>query len=327
MLKYIVKRIVSAIVTLFIASSLLFILLQFMPGKPYEDNKYDAATSLAIKDKYDLDEPFFLRYFSFIGGIAGFEIDIEDGGIESIDYNVVPQFGDSWEGQELPVSETLLKKLPISSRLGIQAILLGTIIGLIFGILAALYKNRWIDHLITILAVIGISVPSFVFAAILMFKGSQGTTFNVIYDKGEVFNSLLLPTIALSVFVIATLTRYMRSELVEVLESDYIALSHAKGVSRNKVIRRHSIRNALIPVITVMGPLTLSILGGSMVIEKIFSIPGMGGELVKAIKANNHPIVLGLTFYYTAMYMIVILLVDISYGIIDPRIRIQGSAE
>ncbi len=199
-----------------------------------------------------------------------------------------------------------------------------------FGVFAAIYKNKLPDHIITILAVIGVSVPSFVFASVLSYLASKGTFFPLIYDGssiGSMFLSLILPTISLSLFVISTLTRYMRSELVEVLGSDYIALAHAKGVSRSKVIRRHSIRNALIPVITVMGPLTLSILGGSMVIEKVFTIPGLGGQLTTSVTANDHPVILGLTFYYTAIYMVVILLVDISYGIIDPRIRVQGGAE
>ncbi len=330
MFKYIIKRIASAILTLFIAASLLFTILQFIPGKVYEDKDYDPATQLAIKDKFDLDEPFYLRYFSFAGGIIGFDIDIEDGRIESIEYKVVPQFGNSWTENEAPVGDTLINKVPISIMLGFMALILGSIIGILFGILSAIYKNKPLDHIITALAVIGISLPSFVFASILMYRAGSGSTFPVIFDDSSfsaMLISLVLPAIALSVFVIATLTRYMRTELIDVLGSEHITSARAMGLDRGKLIRKHSIRNALIPVITVMGPLTLTVLGGSMVIERVFSIPGLGDQLIISVQDNDHPMILGLTFYYTAIYMIIILIIDILYGIIDPRVRLYGGDE
>ncbi len=332
MLKYILKRIASAIVTILISSSILFFLVQILPGKPYESGKLDPNQIADVKDKFDLDEPLMLRYGQFMIGLLGFESDIEDGKFVegSIEYKVLPQFGNSWTGNEAPVNEDIALSLPISMRLGLQAIIFGTIVGLTFGVIAGLYKNRFPDHILTFLAVVGISVPSFVFASLLVylfgevFLGKLPFDIPPMYNQGQPFTSTILPTFALSLFVISTLTRYMRSELVEVFSSDYILLAKSKGIKHRSVIFRHSIRNALIPVITVMGPLFLALLTGSMVIEATFGVPGMGESMINAINDGDHPIILGLSFYYTLFYIVVILLVDLSYGLIDPRIRIAG---
>ncbi len=332
MLKYILKRIAAAIVTILISSSLLFFLVQVLPGKPYDSNKLDPQQIADKMDELDMDEPLMLRYSQFIIGILGFESDIEDGTFVegSIKYKVIPQFGYSWDSNGAPVNETLLLTLPISMRVGFQAIIFGTIVGLLFGIVAGLYKNRFPDHILTFLAVVGISVPSFVFASLLIYifgdvlYGKLPFDIPFKYNQAHPFSSTILPTIALSLYIISTLTRYMRSELVEVFSSDYILLAKAKGIKHRSVIFRHSIRNALIPVITVIGPLFLALLTGSMVIESAFGIPGMGGLMLDAITKGDHPTILGLAFYYTTFYIIVVLLVDLSYGLIDPRIRIAG---
>ncbi len=326
MLNYIFKRIGAAIVTILIASSLLFFLVQFLPGKPYSNPKLDLEQREAIKDELDLDEPLFLRYGQFVIGILGFESDIEDGGFEKIEYKFFPQFGISWDSNRAPVNEKISSALPISMTIGFIAIIFGTIVGILFGIIAGLYRNKFPDHFLTFLAVVGISVPSFVFAMLILYFAAEVIPLDItfIYDKGEPFLSALLPALALSLFVISTLTRYMRSELVEVFSSDYILLAKAKGIKHRSVIFRHSIRNALIPVVTVMGPLFLSIMVGSMAVEATFSVPGMGGMIVNAVNIGDHPTILGLSFYYSLFYIIIILLIDISYGLIDPRIRING---
>ncbi len=326
MIKYILKRIGAAIVTILIASSILFFLVQFLPGKPYSNDKLDPDQVAAIKDDLDLDEPLFLRYGQFVIGILGFESDIEDGWFETIEYKVFPQFGISWDANRAPVNEKISNALPISMRIGFQAIIFGSVVGIMFGIIAGLYRNKFPDHMLTFLAVLGISVPSFVFAMLLVYLFSEVLPFDTpfVYDKSQAFSSSLLPSLALSFFVISTLTRYMRSELVEVFGSDYILLAKAKGIKHRSVIFRHSIRNALIPVVTVMGPLFLSILVGSMAVEATFAVPGMGGMIVESVNLGDHPTILGLSFYYSLFYILVILLIDLSYGIIDPRIRITG---
>ncbi len=326
MLKYILKRIGAAIMTIWIASSILFFLVQLLPGKPYSDPKLDQLQKEAIMDNLDLDEPLYLRYSQFVLGIFGFESDIEDGGFESIEYKVIPQFGSSWDSSKAAVNDKIGSTIPLSMRVGFQAIIFGSIVGILFGIIAGLYRNKFPDHAFTFLAVLGISVPSFIFALLIVYLFATVLPFDIpyYYKKSEPFSSTLLPSLALSLFVISTLTRYMRSELVEVFGSDYILLAKAKGIKHRSVIFRHSIRNALIPVVTVMGPLFLSILAGSMAIESTFSVPGMGRMMVSAVNTSDHPTILGLAFYYSLFYIVVILLIDLSYGLIDPRIRISG---
>ncbi len=325
MLKYVLKRLGAAVVTLIIASSILFFLVQLLPDTPYSSNKLDEAQKEAIMDELDVDEPLHLRYAQFVIGLIGFESDIEDGEFVEINYKVLPQFGNSWVGTKEPINEKIAGALPISMSIGIAAIIFGTIVGVTFGVIAGLYKNKFPDTALTFLAVLGISVPSFIFAMVLVYIFSEYIPIlPVSYEIAEPIKSSILPSLALSTFVIATLTRYMRSELVEVFGSDYILLAKAKGIKHKNVIFRHSIRNALIPVVTVIGPLFLSLLAGSMTVESTFGIPGMGALVVDAVNAGDHPTVLGLSFYYSFFYIIVILLVDISYGLIDPRIRIAG---
>lgn len=324
MTKYLLKRIGFALLTLLIASSLLFSLLQLMPGAPYE-NKLDETTKEQIKDEYDLDEPVALQYVKFFGGVLGFKIEIDDGSVQGVDYKGMPQFGRQWAPTKAPVSTIIGNQYPLSMFIGFQGLIMGLIAGLIFGVVSALRRNTAWDHILTMVAVVGVSVPSFVFASVLQyFIGFKLGVFPITYEINNMFSSSILPAFALSLFVTASLTRFMRTELVDVLGSDYILLARAKGLSKNKVIVRHAIRNALIPVITVLGPLTLAILSGSVVVEKIFTIPGMGGELVSAIQNYDNPVILGIAFFYSALYILVILLVDISYGIIDPRVRVQG---
>ncbi|ERJ13403.1 ABC transporter permease [Haloplasma contractile] len=337
MIKYILKRIGFSLLTIILASSLLFILLQFMPGKPWDTQKTDPATQARLEDEYDLDEPLALQYIKYMGGVFGFVIEIDDSAVQSVDYQVIPTFGDKWRGDKQPVLDTVRVQYPISVSIGVRGLILGLIVGLFFGVISALKRNTFWDHALTMIAVVGVSVPSFVFATILQyyigFKLQQQPFIQnipilgdipIAYDIASPSMSRVLPAFALSLFVIASLTRFMRTELVDVLGSDYILLARAKGLNKTKVIIKHAIRNALIPVITVIGPLSLAILAGSVVIEKIFAIPGMGGELVSAIQNQDNPLILGLAFFYTFLYVTIILIVDVSYGVIDPRVRVSG---
>ena len=212
----------------------------------------------------------------------------------------------------------------ITIRIGLQAIVLGTVIGLLLGLVAALRRNTWVDTGATVISVIGVSVPSYVFAlGLCFFLGYKFKWFPITYNLDKSFLSTILPTIALSMFVIANVARFLRSEMIEVLQSDFMLLVKAKGVKNKNLILKHAMRNALIPVITVVAPLMVSLMTGSLVVEKIFAIPGMGSLLVTAIQVNDYNVIIALSFIYSILFIGTMLVVDILYGVIDPRIRLS----
>ena len=204
-----------------------------------------------------------------------------------------------------------------------KAILLGTLVGLVLGIVAALKHNTIWDTLTTFVSVLGVSLPSYVFALALSYTlGFKVAIFPLLYSNGQPFKSTVMPTVALCMFTIATVARFTRTELLEVLGTDYILLAESKGISGPQLIIKHQLRNALIPIITVIAPLVVDLMTGSLVVEKIFSIPGIGSLLVTAIQSNNYNVIIALSFIYSAMYIGIMLVVDILYGVIDPRIRL-----
>ncbi len=307
MIRYIGKRLLISLATLFVILTLLFILLELMPGSPFNDEKLSEEQKELLYKKYDLDKPLQVRYVTYLKNVI-----------------IEGDFGQSYTIQKnVDVSKLLKDRLPISVRLGIQSLIVGSIIGILLGVIAAVYKNSKWDTFTTIFAVIGVSVPSYVFAlGLSYFLGYKLKLFPFTYDIYSPVQSSILPTFALSMFVIATVARFMRTELVEVLSSDYILLAEAKGLNTKKVIFKHSIRNALIPVITVLGPLTVGLMTGSLVIERIFGIPGIGDLLVTAISVNDFNIIIGIAFFYSLFYILMALIIDTLYGVIDPRIRV-----
>ena len=212
----------------------------------------------------------------------------------------------------------------VSFELGIGAVVLGSIVGAILGIIAALKHNTWVDTFTSVVSVAGVSIPSYVFALFLVIiVAVQWRLVPVLYDPYNKFASSILPVISLSMFTTATISRFLRSEMLEILNSDYIELARSKGMSERRVIWSHGIRNALIPVITVMGPLLVNLMTGSLVVEKIFGVPGLGELFVTAIMSNDYNVVIAIAFLYSLLFVVTMLIVDILYGVIDPRIRIS----
>jgi oligopeptide transport system permease protein len=304
--KYILKRIGIAFIVLSLIVLILFMLLEFMPGSPFNDEKLSDDQIAVLYHKYGLDQPIFIRFGKYLGSL------------------VQGDFGVSYTiSKNTPISMLLDSRLPVSLRIGGQAVLFGSVIGLILGLIAALKHNTILDTLTTIVSVLGVSLPSYVFALALSYEfGFKMRLFPLIYDINKGFYSSILPTIALSMFTIATIARFTRTEMLDVLGSDYILLAESKGISGPRLIFRHAIRNALIPIITVLAPLIVGLMTGSLVVEKIFSIPGIGSLMVQAIQANDFNVVITLAFIYSFMYVVAMLTVDILYGIIDPRIRL-----
>ncbi len=306
MKKYLLKRIAISIATLLAILLILFLMLEFMPGSPFNDEKLTADQIALLNAKYGLDKPILIRFLNYVKNM------------------LTGDFGVSYTiSKNTPISTLLQTRLPISIRIGGQAVLLGTIVGLILGIIAALKHNTIWDTLTTIISVLGVSLPSYVFALALSYSlGFKLTLFPLLYSADTPFKSSVLPTIALCMFTIATIARFTRTEMIDVLGSDYILLAESKGISGIQLIVKHQLRNALIPIITVLAPLIVGLMTGSLVIEKIFSIPGIGSLLVTAIQSNDYNVIVAIAFIYSAMYIGIMLVVDILYGIIDPRIRL-----
>lgn len=306
MKKYLLKRIAISITTLLVILLILFLMLEFMPGSPFNDEKLTVDQIALLNQKYGLDQPVFIRFLNYIKNM------------------LTGDFGVSYTiSKNTPISALLQTRLPISLRVGGQAVLLGTLIGLVLGIIAAIKHNTIWDTITTIISVLGVSLPSYVFAlGLSYYLGFKVTLFPLLYSAEMPLKSSVLPTIALCMFTIATIARFTRTEMLEVLGSDYMQLAESKGVSGIRLLLRHAVRNALIPIITVLAPLIVGLMTGSLVIEKIFSIPGIGSLLVTAIQSNDYNVIVALAFIYSAMYIGIMLVVDILYGVVDPRIRL-----
>lgn len=306
MKKYILKRLLISVVAILCILLVLFLMLQFMPASPFNDDKLTDDQIALLNEKYGLNDPVLVQYARYVKNMFS--------GDFGVSYNIATN---------VPVSQLLSTRLPVSLRLGAQAVIFGTVIGLLLGVLAALKHNTIWDTITTIISVIGVSLPSYVFAlGLSYFIGFKMGWLPLLYTTDSPFKSSIMATIALSVFTIASIARFTRTELLEVLDSDYMLLAESKGISGPQLIIRHALRNALIPVITVLAPLVVSLMTGSLVIEKIFSIPGIGMLMVTAIQSNDYNVTITLAFIYSVMYIVIMLIVDILYGIIDPRIRL-----
>jgi oligopeptide transport system permease protein len=294
------------VITLFIIATLTFFLMKLLPGSPLQNQeKLTPEQRALILKEYGLDKPVPVQYVQYLGNLLQGDL------------------GVSFQYDNRPVTELIGDRIGPSAQLGFQAIVFGTIVGLVLGIFAAIRHNSWEDYTATVIAVIGISVPSFVLAGFLQyFIGVKLQWLPVAFWEG--FKYTIMPTLALSVGVIANIARFMRTEMLEVLSSDYILTARAKGISNAGVVVKHAIRNSLIPVITILGPMAVNLMTGTLVIEKIFAVPGLGEQFVRSIELNDYPVIMGTTLFYSALLIFVIFIVDILYGIVDPRIRLAG---
>ena len=306
MSKYILRRLLISLATLLVILFVLFIMLDKMPGSPFNDEKLTEAQRLLLYTKYGLDQPFPIRFGKYL-------INMIHGDL-GVSYVL---------NKNQAVSDLLKGPLALSIQIGAKAMLIGTVFGLLLGVASALHHNQWLDTLCSILAIVGVSVPSYVFALLLAYWiGFKLRWTPILYNASQAYASSILPIMALAVFPIATISRFTRSEMIDVLGTEYIRLVQAKGVNDRRVIFHHALRNTLIPVITVMGPLMINLLTGSMVVEKVFGVPGIGMLMVNAIQNNDYNVVIACAFVYSAMYILMMLAVDILYGLIDPRIRV-----
>ena len=303
MIKYILKRLGLLLLTLFLIVTLTFFMMQVMPGTPFSNPKLTPDQLEILKHAYGLDKPLWQQYFIYVG------------------HMFTGNFGTSFVYTNQPVITMIAQRLPVSMQLGVQALILGTILGAFMGKASARRKNGILDGIFGFVSVLGISVPSFVIGTlILLYLGFNLNLFPI--SGWGTFSQTIMPTIALSFAPIAVVTRFVRSEMIESLSSDYILLARAKGLSEKEVVNKHALRNSLIPMLTLIGPMAANLLTGSVLIEKIFSIPGIGSQFVDSIPAKDFPVIMATTIVYAVILMLFILVTDILTAIVDPRVRL-----
>ncbi|MDF2484957.1 MAG: oppB [Herbinix sp.] len=314
MFKYIVKRLAYAVLTLFVLSALTFFMMRLLPGDPFIGEKAIPETTLkALNAKYGLDQPLFVQFGMYIRNILQGDLGL------SIHYN-------------RPVTDIIAQAFPYSFDLGLRALIFATVMGVFLGIVAAVKRGTIWDTATMLIAIIGVSVPGFIIGALLQYflglKLFQWTGIRFFPITGwSTFASKILPAFALSFGSLATISRLMRTTMLDVLGQDYIKTAKSKGLSQRKIIWKHAVRNAIMPVITVLGPIAAAVLTGAFVVENIFSIPGMGKFFVLSIQTQDYTMISGTTLFYGAFLVIASLIVDIAYGFIDPRVKITEAKE
>ena len=308
MAKYVGKRLAYMLITLFVIVVLTFTLMKLLPGSPFDTERFAKLTveqQEAALARYGLDQPIYVQFLKYLGNMLHGD------------------FGTSFYYTNIPVTKVIFSRLGPSMLIGAQAILLGLAIGLSLGIVAACRHNGVVDNFTMIVAVLGISVPNFVVAALLQYYvGLKLGWLPVGFWKSWACS--VLPSIALCFQPLATSARFIRAETLDVLQQDYIVTARSKGMSQARLLVMHTLRNSIIPVVTLMASMVVNLLTGSLAIESIFSIPGIGGLFTESVKNNDYNVIMGLTMFYSAFYMIAILVVDVAYSLIDPRIRIAA---
>ncbi|KKC47667.1 ABC transporter permease [Paenibacillus sp. D9] len=306
MASYILKRLVSMLVTLWLIVTVTFFLMHSVPGSPFDkDGKNSNPTAVQnMMAYYHLDEPVGVQYVLYLKSLLKLDLGPSIG-----------HFPDS-------VNSMISRGFPVSFQLGMIAILFAIVAGIALGTVAALYKNRLIDQAAMVLAVLGIAVPNFVVATLLIKYVAVEWHLLPVAMWGT-WRHAVLPGLALATGPIAIIARMTRANMVEVLTSDYIETARAKGLHPFVIVTKHALRNAVLPVVTLLGALIANVLTGSFVIEKIFAIPGMGKYFVDGINNRDYSVIMGTTVFYSALLLFMMFLVDIAYGLIDPRIKLH----
>ena len=305
MLRFIVRRIIVIVPMLFIVVSLTWALIRLAPGNFYTaEKKLAPAVEKNLRDKYGLDKPWYVQYGKMLLNIAKFD------------------FGNSLKYEGQPVNQILGRALPVSAALGLTAYLFALIVGIAMGTLAALKQNSWIDYASMALAMLGISIPNFVLGPllVLLFALTLYWLPPALW-QGFPSRNIILPALTLSAIYIAYIARLTRSGMLEVLRSDYVRTARAKGLSETAVVTHHALRGGLLPVVSFSGPALAFLITGTVVVEKIFALPGLGNYFINACFNRDEPLIIGIVAFIAIAVLVFNLLVDIAYGFIDPRIR------
>jgi len=302
---YIIKRVISAIVTLFLVATLTFFLMYLVPGGPFLSEKAPSQQTLkALEEKYGLDKPIGIQYLNYMKRLIRGDL------------------GTSLKMRGQEVNDIIKTRFPVSAKIGLLAVVIAIFVGIPMGSVAALNRGKWFDRLIMFLSTMGIAIPGFVVATVLMFF--FGVRLHILPTFGLTSPlHYILPVAALAFYPTAYISRLMRSSMLDVLGQDYMRTAWAKGLSQFKSLFKHALRNAVLPVVTYLGPMLANILTGSFVVEKIFTIPGLGSQFVGSITDRDYPLIMGTTIFLAFLLITMNVIVDIAYKIIDPRIKLK----
>ena len=310
MFVYTIKRLIAGVITVWFIATATFVAMHSVPGDPLMNDKAVTEEIRAnLEARYGLDKPLPEQYFMFLGNM------------------LQGDFGISFTQQNRRVNDIIRDHFPVSATLGILAIFFAACGGILWGALTAIYRNRMPDVIIMFLVILGISVPSFVFAALgqlmlVNINSLVGESIIPVAGWGTIWH-MLMPAMVLGLGTMAFLTRLMRSSMLEVVNEDYIKTARAKGLSATRIFFRHQLRNAILPVITVLGPQIAVITTGGFVVELVFAIPGLGRYFVQAVQQLDYTVIMGTTVFYGAFLVLMVIVVDILYGFIDPRVRLS----
>lgn len=305
MIKYILKRLCYAVVTLWVIATVTFVIMKSIPGDPFQNPKMPPEIRSQLMRKYGLDRPVLEQYKIYLNNIAHGD------------------FGVSLKYKGRSVTKMIKEGFPKSFAIGWRAVLYATLLGILFGIIAALNHQKPFDYFIIFIAIIGVSVPHIVMGPFLSYTFGVNLGWLPV-AVNETQASLILPSFTLGLGTLAFISRMMRTTTLEVMSQDYMQTAKAKGLAKPEIIWRHIIRNAIMPVVTVLGPLVAGIITGSIVIEQVFAVAGLGHFFVRSIFDHDYPMIMGITLFYAILIIIAMLIVDIAYGLIDPRLRVSG---
>ena len=305
MAKYIVKRILFGVLTAFVVATLTFFIMNLVPGGPFLAEKaVTPQAQAAMEAKYGLDKPLFVQYLTYMGDILHGDM------------------GMSLKKRGFTVNDIIRNKFPVSAKLGLLAVLVSVLIGVPLGSLAAYNRGKALDNIIIVFSTAGIAVPTFLSSTLMMYFLS--VKLKLLPSLGlQTPSSYIMPVLALSLYPASYIARLMRSSMLDVIGQDYMRTARAKGVSTFKMIFKHALRNAILPVVTYLGPLLAYLMTGSFIVEKIFTIPGLGSEFVAAIPSRDYPLIMGTTIFLACLIIMMNVLVDIAYAFIDPRIKLK----
>ena len=306
MKKYLMKRILATLITIWAVITVTFILMHSIPGGPFNTIGQDVPkeTIAAMNARYHLDDPLPVQYINYFAGLLKGDL------------------GPSYRHSGVSVTSMLAQGFPVSAKVGMVAVVVIVVLGIILGVISALFKGRVIEQFITVFTTLGMSIPSFVMAAAILYIFCERLALLPSNGLGT-WKHYIGPVIALSLFSLAFVIRLMASNLREAMQQDYIRTVRANGIPEYKIVFKHAMRNAIIPVLTYLGPTVGSILTGSFVVEKVFSIPGMGKYFVDSINTRDYTVLMGVTLFYAVLVILILFLIDIVYLWIDPRIKLK----
>ncbi|HNX15474.1 MAG TPA: ABC transporter permease [Oscillospiraceae bacterium] len=301
---YILKRILLAIMTIILVVLITFFVMHAIPGGPFLSEKAPSPqVTAALEAKYGLDKPIMEQFWTYLKGVVKFD------------------FGPSIKQRGRSVSSIILEGFKVSAKLGLAAAFLAIIFGLVLGSLAAVFHNKTIDKITMVLSTAFVAMPSFIIATFLLLIFC--VNLNLLPANGSSAGGLILPIISLSLYPMAYIIRLTRSSMLDVLGQDYIRTARAKGVKPSKVLFKHALRNAITPVITYAGPMIAFIVTGSLVVEKIFAVPGLGKYFVSSIFNRDYTLIMGTTIFLAALIILMMLVSDILYKVFDPRVELS----